>query len=539
LSHAGGFRKRLGEWGLVSLGLVAACLLIHGPMIVSGLARTQADLLDTRFNNYLLEHSFRRLCGDVAHASFWNPPFCYPAANLLAYSDVMVSFAPPYWLARLIGLAPDTAFQVWMLVATAINFLLGYVVVRKAIGATVAGAWCGALLFAAAGSRAAQLGHSQLYCQVFVLLTLYGLLKLFRAPDADGYSRRGRWIVLVITAIVLQMWGGFYTGFFLVLAIGIGLAWAVCLTRCRRCLVGVLCDNWRAAIVSLLLAAVCLAPLARHYLAVVHATLPPDDAAVAAMLPQVNSWFYMGTTSVIYHGLDPIFANIATPEEHAIGLGLLTMLVAIVGLRMRRGEPIVWIITAVAGTIILLATQSGDGRSLWWLVRRIVPGAVAIRAVARIGLLMIIPASVGLCWVVDRIWRANRPVLGRLALVGVIVTFCLAEQLQRLPTFSKADIRHRVDQIAASIPPHAQAFFYTGNQPGRWPLDQVDAMWASMQTGIPTINGYSGNWPAGLRTLIVESSALSDGHSGQRAALDEWMRQNSVDPQRVCWVKGR
>ena len=49
------------------------------------LERYPGDLADTRFNNIILEHDYQWLIG--SQESLWDPPFFYPAKNMLAGGD--------------------------------------------------------------------------------------------------------------------------------------------------------------------------------------------------------------------------------------------------------------------------------------------------------------------------------------------------------------------------------------------------------------------------------------------------------------------
>jgi hypothetical protein len=194
------------------------------------------------------------------------------------------------------------------------------------------------------------------------------------------------------------------------------------------------------------------------------------------------------------------------------------------------------LLAAVTLTVIVLATRIHEHSSLWWHLRSFVPGAFAIRAVARIGLLLAIPVAVGLARFVDRFnihWRA------RIALL--IVPLCFLEQIHHnTRSYDKFAMREEVSRICSAIPRGSAAFFYTGKNPERWPLDQVTAMWASVQSGIPTINGYSGSLPRAQRTLITTGSAVTPGNEeATRLQLLGWLSRNQMNPATVAWIADR
>jgi hypothetical protein len=78
----------------VVLGLVGLTLA-HGATLASGLRRVQATSHDARLIGYLLEHAWLWLRGAPGHRDFWSAPFYYPARGVVAFSDALLTAAPP------------------------------------------------------------------------------------------------------------------------------------------------------------------------------------------------------------------------------------------------------------------------------------------------------------------------------------------------------------------------------------------------------------------------------------------------------------
>src|SRR5262249_46817232 len=107
----------------------------------------------------------------------------------------------------------------------------------------------------------------------------------------------------------------------------------------------------------------------------------------------------------------------------------------------------------------------------------------------------------------------------RLALV--IVLLCVLEQVRPPGAYDRAAHRRDVLELAAVIPTDCQAFLVVPVRPLPSDKDvlelQVDALWASLETGVPTINGYSGRVPPGW-----EFDDLS-GESNVEDHLKRWL----------------
>jgi hypothetical protein len=181
--------------------------------------------------------------------------------------------------------------------------------------------------------------------------------------------------------------------------------------------------------------------------------------------------------------------------------------------------------------LVLLATQLGPWRAAapWNLIYAVVPGARGIRAVPRVGLVLLVAWAAGLALAVDALARL-RP-----RAAAVLALLCLVEQGVRDRSFVPALDRERVNRIAREVPRGCVAFVYTP-PPDGWPPwhPQIDALWVADATGVPTLNGYSGNSPPGWE---LEDPFVRGPEDGARldAAVAAWVtRWGLMEP--VCRV---
>ena len=515
---------------------VAGMWLALGPTWASGFARVQGDLSDARLNNYILEHGYRWLLRMPGDRMLWSPPMFFPTQNTGAYSDILLGVAPLYWPWRALGLAPDTSYQMWMLSVASLNYVLAVVCCRRLLHVDWPAAALGAFVFAFGSIRIAQLLHAQLIGQFYWLIALYAIARLMaRGSGASDPStptvRDWLWTGVIAACVVLQVYGGYYEGWFLAFVLVLGVLWAFALPATRPALASLGRRVWKAAVVVLCLGALALVPLAQPYIHAARTVGLRPYGMVTAYLPRVSSWLFEGSASVLYGWVAryPLFSAIPEPTEHHLGLGLATTAVACAGLWHTRRQPLTQLMIVCAATIVGLATYWPNGMSAWIIVYRFVPGAAAVRGVSRIALVLLVPAGVGAALWAQR-WQ-RRPLL-----VGGVALLMAAEQWQSLPAYDKALARARVSAVAQAIPPDCPAFLYVPRegQGDPW-LYQTDAMWASMETGVPTVNGYSGNVPPGWTFYRnMEGSGSSD--SAVTQALRAWASRWSIEPSRLCRV---
>ena len=326
--------NRIGPPVVGLIGLV----MIHHPMLFSGLTQMQVDACDTRLINYLLEHSFRWIAQYPQHRMFWEMPFFYPEHNVAAFTDTMLGVAPIYWFWRALGFLPDTAFQLWMISASVLNYMAGYWLFRRGFRKSVLGSTAGAFLFAFGAPRINQLAHQQLLSQVYVVVTLMALLRIF----SDRPSSLSRSFVLWSVAglsLAAQFYAAFYLGWFLMFAMGLAACWGLILTPYRVALIAVVKAQWPAMAFALLLSSAAIYPLLTHYLQAAHNIGMRSSAEITISIPYSRSWIYVGDWNWMWAwtGRLPLFYDIGMNLESAqrVGIGIATPLVCLAGLALR------------------------------------------------------------------------------------------------------------------------------------------------------------------------------------------------------------
>jgi hypothetical protein len=162
------------------------------------------------------------------------------------------------------------------------------------------------------------------------------------------------------------------------------------------------------------------------------------------------------------------------------------------------------------------------------------PGAQGIRAISRVGVLLSIPAAIGIAYACQA--RIHQKKFGILV---VAISFVLLEQGRSTETFDRmsieADVQKLHHQLTAQ--PTCRAFFYAVSKEDlstNWYTVHLKAMLTSLASGTPTVNGYSGNFPPGYASLMDPRFLSRPTLSDLRIALDRWMLQHQLDPSSAC-----
>lgn len=500
------------------------------PTLLSGFTRLQTDLGDTRLNAYLLEHGWRWLTGSPG-VRLWHPAFFYPVADTLAYSDMMLSFGPLFWPWRALGCGEVLSFQLWMLSVATCNFLICYLLLRRRAGFDRLGSALGSFVISFAASRVGQLGHQQMLPIFFVIGALWAVWSLAAAAAAPEARRQRPWTVAALFGcLVAQLYGGYYNFAFALAVLTVALLVALASASFRPVLVSLVRTNWRSLVVASCVSVVLSLPAATHYLEAAGTVGARRPGAALAVLPRPISYLFVSSRSWWYGWMSslPGIHDLQVRHEHAIGLGFITTGCLLwVGWTTRR-RPAVRLAATIVLVLGLLVTMFPDRIRLWAILYHVFPPFQGVRAVSRIGMLLAIPAGIAVGWMVSRRAEGLR---GR-TVIAVAMLACL-EQGVTTPSVEVALVEARAREVALRVDPTAEAFLVVPYGAGRgraW--HQLDAMWAQQRTGVPTVNGYSGNRPPGWDFEDVRVRR-SGGLNDSRQRLDAWADRMGIDPDRV------
>jgi hypothetical protein len=412
------------------------------------------------------------------------------------------------------------------------NFATMLVLLRRGVRVAPWSAAIGAFLFAFAGPRLAQAGHLQLYPHFYTPLCAWATIEFFRAPTAR--ARRG-WLSLAVAAVVLQVYAGFYLGWFLVLAISVLGAWAIVLPAYRRKLILHAREHWAAAVGAAVVAALAMAPMLLHYTAVARQYGTRNFDEVLLMLPRPASWLYAGDLSWMYGWTIEfgIFQSLTMRHEHRIFVGVFTAIAATVGLIVARRDRTVRLIGLGLIAILVLTLLLPGNVTLWRAVYSVVPGAGAIRGVTRIVMLVLVPLGVGLACFFDRLERSRR-----FGLIIPLALLCMLEQPQKAFSFDKRANRAEIEWLASQIPSHCKHFLFTPGHGARpWYKYELDAMWAAVERQVPTVNGYSGLWPKEYLPFMANTIEQPMDRKPIQEFLDRWPTAHGFVFDPDCWIE--
>jgi len=489
-------------WGML---MVAAAPM--GP----DLDNIPGTLADARTNNCFLEYGWQWVSGQ--RHSVWDAPFFYPERRAMAYSDNHLGTLPAYALFRFAGLDRETAFQAWIAAMFLLNFAACRWVLWR-IGRSPLGAAAGAFVFTFSMPVAAGFDHPQMLPRFAVPMAVYFLWQWLR-------SGRLKFFGLTCLFAVWQWYCGIYTGYFLsLLAAAFAFLYAAGrLVRMRKRIIfrpGAV--NALLHLAVALIACAALAVLLWPYYEVSREWGMISWEGLSSYLPRVKSYLLPPAGSP-WHGLTAgLAAGIPEVAEHRLFPGILPLasLAAVIlagawkltGRRTFAGG--FTLICAGAAALLIAVTLYAGGDSMYRIFYGL-PGVGAVRAVARIITILLFPLAACVAAAADAVVApADSRFDGKgyppaALAIAVIVTIAVAADQyvppSAVPAYSKSASVLRSARIAHAVEGAAvepQVFAYVPENSGQHPnVVHVDAMMASQDCGVPTINGYSGSLPPG------------------------------------------
>lgn len=485
--------KTLSIYFIYCLLGVVGVLSMFSPMIFSRFTMVQPGPGDAIFNAIILEHVYKSFFSSHYAGNFYSPIFFYPRQLTLTYSDNLLGSAPIYWLLR-IFFGQFLSFGLWEIIVCVLTFaafvyFLRYLKVDPIVAGVLS------FIFTFGAPRAESTAHVQIFAQFYTPLFFLFLYRLLKSPTLKDFN-------IAMLLLFLQTLAGYYLGWFLIFSLCILLFAYVLCARDELLRLVVFVKLYKIKLIkhTILWAFVFLLFWAPYISTSMFFRYRWDINWMIRRLPTLQMY-----TDFPPGGLYAKIFNIPLiRESHEIGLGygsflslgLFGLLVAYTGIKLFSRKLKVdfslkfaraLYLTAI---IITLLSIKIFNFSFWTLIYSAIPGADGVRYVYRIWLItyFYLFTAVGIYW--KYFSFSNK------WYVYPLLTFFVVEQLvfyQKSFVFSYfSNIEGLISQKVTSS---NCGLFYVRtfyNEEPKTIVYTISAMWAAIETNIPTINGYSG-----------------------------------------------
>jgi hypothetical protein len=507
---------------LIGLTVLLLSMFQFHKIYFSKFSLVVGNLGDSRFLTITLENWYQSLLG----SSHWlNSPFFYPAPRVLSFSDPLFLYVPMYVPFRLLGLDPLFSFQISFLLLVSFGYL-GMIALCKKLGLDLfESLLLGGILTLSNGMTMAS-GHGQL-----ALVQLLPWLLLSAINSLSAKDKRIRVAYAFMTGIFIAAL--FFTSFY--------IAWFAVLTTSAFLMIWSLLNlkkankqfakHTREFLFFIFGFGIGLLPFAYTYLPLIRKQIERDFSEVSVYLLFKEDLLNLGADNLIWGKLIGLStqSNFAhqSSEFMMSPTPLLIVLATIMSLlvvkRSRLPFVLLLTLTATYALTFFIGTQTP-----WRFIFDFVPGASAIRAVGRLGL--VINFGIILVLAVSLLLARELTKQSQLARrsISVLLVIVFLEQIN-------SGLELGIDRRDARTWPSADisksecsTFFIKPDINRAGFASNLDAMAMSLDSGVPTINGYSGLFPDQWNLLDTNSPTYYEN-------VEHWISINGLT--NVCEVE--
>lgn len=488
------------------IGLTAGLYFFVFNIIGFSFSHFPGDLGDARFNNYILEHGYRFLTGEVD--SYWNAPFMYPEQDVITYSDNLLGTVPFYSIFRIIGLDRETSFQYWFLLMFIFNYAACYFLLKYLFKNSYA-AVIGALVFSASIALQSQIGHAQTIPRFAWPLGIWmGLLFL-----KELHPKYFFWMLFFL---VYQFYCGIYLGFLmfvpatLFLLISLIIKWKMFIPRIKNL------KWWGYMLVGLVLNLLLLLPVLIPYKERADQMTLHEYKDIVQSVPTFISFFYSNSGSLFWGSLEHIADDYTCFWDFKIfpgGIATISFFIFIFLFFFRTYvlkkhfdsgiQVLIW--TCLITFLFFIRVEDV---SMYKLLFEL-PGFASMRALQRIINIELLFYSIAVAFVLSLILNSKTIYFSFLGFIFFLVFVSLDNKVnpdsihRREKSLSYDRVNPLIEKMSF-IPKGSIVSYEPDTMPSPCHEYQIDAMLASQSLGLKCLNGYSARSPLNFNFYWVD-----------------------------------
>lgn len=490
------------------------------------------DSGDARFINYLLEHGYLSFSGQHA---FWDAPFMYPQPHVLAFSDNMLGTLPVYSLFRLMGSDRETAYQLWWMSISLLNFAACYFVLFKLCRKPLPAA-LGAFIFAFGLFNQSQMSFLQMNIRFGVPLILYYAWLSITQPALKNYLLYCLWMIVQFYCIIYTGFLAFYLSlFFMAVTLmvyrkkeifrfyfrGKNLVYFTCITIAT------------ATLLYLLL---------KPYIEISEITGLRMFREVVPTLPMAGSWFFSHESAYTWSFLSGHLKN-DFPEWqlHYIFPGILPLIAFLWGgiyllrqrIKKQKTDRLLLVFFIATLTTFLLFLRTSSGYTLYALIFKL-PGMNSLRVLSRVIhvelFMMLALFALLVTYGFERLKKQKQYIAAALLVLAVLAdnAFDAEKSLRTDKTTLRMRTEKVVEMIKADNKNGKKTMALVCNSGQAAYLTHLDAMMAAQELQMNCINGYTSYCPDDYGPFFLNANGKG---------LELWISKRKIDTAGVLVIR--
>ena len=497
---------------------------------------------DGKLTMLLTEHWYNFFCGREA---FTELAFFYPDEAVLGYTDMLLGFGLIHSILRFLGLNMFVAYKYTLIIVHLFGSLCMFYLLHSVMKCNRYWSLFGVTVFSYSNAFAVNIAHTQLTAlSLLPLLTIF-IIKAFSSNVEE--KKRGIFVVSALSIIAFIAYTAWYIAFFTFLFGLILLVMSYVILNHNGISFKKNFFSWFTAhkknVIAFFFYSVAIfVPFLIVYLPALRNTSGYGYQEVSVYLPELIDVINVGQGNLLFDKFPSltVFHRQVVTMETVQGFSLVILAIYLYIFFQRnqyreylktKEETVRFLvinacIISIVVVIVLSVKLGPDGSSLWYFLYYFVPGAKAIRAVARFWFFLSFPVALVVAVRGDYIFAKKTIRFRRLA--GAILFIALFISNMRVDGVIY-DGRWRTDLEVDFLtnvtkPPSACKAFYiydSGNKKIQAHSYQLAAYGIANHFGIKTVNGYSGNSPQDWDLWDVESKEYESN-------VYSWIKQNDL-----------
>jgi hypothetical protein len=482
------------------------------------------DMGDSRFINFLLEHGYRWITGEVH--DFWDGGFMYPFRNTIALSDSMLGTLPFYSIWRVCGFSTESSYQLWWICICALNYWISYFIFKKwfnRLDVALILAW----IFAFSIFNIGQLNHTQMIIRFVIPIVFYAAYRMVNTPSI-------KYLLIYCFGLVFQFYCVMYTGFnLLYFSVLFILIYYLCSKKWNELLYYFKKEKVAYTVLVFLLSFLAMLWLFIPYIKMSKIVGLRLYREVIINLPLWKSYLFPHEASISWRFL----FNIAKPNVsewwlHYLFIGIIPFTAMIVSpfyllynWYKKVKTPLLLksiIITSVIITLLHIRTESG--LTLYAFIFKL-PGINSMRELTRFMHVEIFILLILVGYVLARI--KNKYIL-------LFILLVFADNLfspEYIPREEKTELIKRKEILLTKLAKHdlkkIEAVALIDSTQAAY-ITNLDMMIVAQSVGIKTINGYSGYCPDEFGEFFLKNT---------EEGLSKWITSRKIKRDEILVIK--
>ena len=465
------------------------------------------DIGDTRFNMYALEHSYQWLIGN---SSLWNMPMFWPITGTSAFSEMHLGSLIMYAIPRLMGVNKYGSMQIWFACGLYSTLFSAYFSARW-MRYSVAASSVVAFVFTCALPITAQVGHVQLTHRWAAPWAIAAVIGMSRSVIA----KRSHLCVFVASVCMQFLLSPGTAVATVCVSFSVWLVLVIsgsCLDDYRE-----IRSNFALKVMSVLGSIVVMATL---YLAGRYShfqnmyNINRDRLEVWQYSPSLKSLFMADHSHMWRRWSYQLIIDDSARHETQLFVGVALIVLFLIGIFSVRSLKDIRI-PILVGSVFVVVSIIRLGNSSIFIFLTNIPGFDSVRTPGRIMLILMFPIGLVAASGFDSLIASRQKLFQIIAII--LFVFMVGEYSNiDLMRISKSDLNAPTERMVERVSEKINsgnrnefdAFFVFDNAARSYSMLDIDAILASQQLGIATLNGYSGFIPFGLGNVSTCSDLV-------------------------------